>query len=119
MWLPELLIGFAAHRFRQYEFRRAARLLRAASALIDPGHPMLTPCRDFLLLHQDMHGAFGFFGPAQEEVVRNAPPGYSFDRDLRLPVTIDCLWALAECEGWRLFPSLPKMASDGSVSCSH
>jgi hypothetical protein len=117
MWLPELLIGFAAHRFREYEFRRAARLLRAACALMEPGHRMLTQCRDFLMLHQDMQGAFGFFGPAQEEVVRCAPPGYSFDRDLRLPVTIDCLWALAECDGWRLFPSLPKMEA-GSVTAS-
>jgi hypothetical protein len=111
MWLPELMIGFAHHRFREYEFRRATRLLRAACALTGPGHPMLASCRDFLMLHQNLHGPFGFFGPAEEDKVRTSAPGFSFDRDLRLPVTVDCLWALAECdrEGWRLFRSLPRI----------
>jgi len=116
-WLPELLIGFANHRFRQHEYRRATRLLRTASALTGPNHPMLTQCRDFLLLHQDIEGTFGFFSPAQDDVVRHAAPGFSFDRDVRLPVTLDCLWALAECGGddWRLFQSLPRVETSESI----
>jgi hypothetical protein len=75
----KLLLGLASHRFREYELRRATRLLRTAIGLIGPDQRMLAPCRDFLMLHQDMGGAFGFFGPAHDEVLRDAAPGFSFD----------------------------------------
>ena len=63
---------------------------------------------DFLRLHQRPEGAFGFFG-AEERKLREAAPRISVENELYLPVTLECVWALAEGldPRWRLFESLP------------
>ncbi len=107
-WLIELLIAVGMHYLREYDFPRATRLLRAASYLLTSEHSLLSQSYDFLLLHQDTTGAFGFLGPAQDALQRSSGAGFSVDLDARLPVTLQSIWTLAErdADGWRLYASL-------------
>jgi len=108
-WLIEVLLGVGMHHLREYDFPRATRLLRAASYLETSERPLLSQSYDFLRLHQDTTGAFGFLGPAQDAMLRRSGPGFSIDIDVRLPVTLQSIWTLAERGGarWRLYASLP------------
>jgi len=114
LWIGELLLGLAMHSLRRYDLPRGCELLRAASALGLSRAEGFRACMDFLRLHQRPEGAFGFFG-AEERRLREAAPQVSVETELYLPVTLECLWALAEgaegAEGldprWRLFASLP------------
>ncbi|MGZ4380968.1 MAG: hypothetical protein ACXVZ2_01620 [Gaiellaceae bacterium] len=55
----------------------------------------------FIHVNQLADGAFGFVGPEARSL--DADP----ERALSLPITVDCLWALAEAESdWRLFSSI-------------
>jgi len=114
LWIGELLLGLAMHSLRSYDLPRGCELLRAASALGLGRAAGFGACMDFLRLHQRPEGSFGFFG-AEERKLREAAPGVSAETALYLPVTLECLWALAEGAeraegldpGWRLFASLP------------
>ncbi len=97
-WIPEMLAGLATHCLRQYNFLTAGKLLRAILYL-DGG--VVEEHLGFLCLHQRPEGAFGFLGPEEGKL-----PGLEADLDLYLPVTVSCLWALAEGTGWRLYDSL-------------
>ena len=105
-WIPEMLAGLATHCLRQYNFMTATRLLRAMLYLGGGG---VEEHLGFLVLHQRPEGAFGFLGPEEGKLRGRADAeGFSADRDLYLPVTVNCLWALAEGAGtgWRLYGSL-------------
>jgi hypothetical protein len=110
LWIGDLLLGLAMHSLRHYDFQRGCELLRAASALGLSGAEGFRACMRFLRLHQRPEGAFGFFG-AEERKLREAAPQVSVETELHLPVTLECVWALAEGldPGWRLFESLPSM----------
>jgi hypothetical protein len=97
-WIPEMLAGLATHCLRQYNFLTAGKLLRAIVYL---GGGAVEEHLGFLCLHQRPEGAFGFLGP-EEGKLRDREA----DVDLYLPVTVSCLWALAEGAGWRLYDSL-------------
>jgi hypothetical protein len=97
-WILEMLAGLATHCLRQYNFLTATRLLRAIVYLGGGG---VEEHLGFLVLHQRPEGAFGFLGP-EEGKLRDREA----DVDLYLPVTVSCLWALAEGTGWRLYDSL-------------
>ncbi len=105
-WLPEMVIGYAMHALRQYNLLGACKLLRAA-AYLGAGEAASRECLDFLCLHQRPDGAFGYFGPEERKIAAGFPQGYSADLNLYLPVTLSCLWTLAECGdgGWRLLGS--------------
>jgi hypothetical protein len=103
-WIPEMLSGLATHCLRQYNFMTATKLLRAILYL---GGNAIDEHLGFLLLHQRPEGAFGFLGPEEGKLRGRADAeGFSTDLDLYLPVTVNCLWALAEGTGWRLYGSL-------------
>jgi hypothetical protein len=108
LWIGELLLGLAMHSLRRYDLQKGCELLRAASALGLGGVEGFHACMDFLRLHQRPEGAFGFFG-AEERKLREAAPRVDVETELYLPVTLECVWALAEGldPGWRLFASLP------------
>lgn len=97
-WIPEMLAGLATHCLRQYNFLTAGKLLRAIAYL---GGGPVEEQLGFLCLHQRPEGAFGFLGPEESRL-----PDRDADLDLYLPVTVSCLWALAEATGWRLYDSL-------------
>ena len=109
IWIAELLAGVAAYSLRRYDFARGGRLIRAVAAL-EPLNPssqdLIGHCLSFICLNQRQDGAFGFLAP-EARALEDAEPGYDSERTLALPVTVNCLWALAEAEsGWRLFGSL-------------
>jgi hypothetical protein len=110
-WVADLLTGLATHCLRQYNFLTACRLLRAL-VYLGAEAEAYQDCIRFLLLNQRLDGAFGFFGPEEGKLRSAAPEGFSADFDLYLPITVSCLWALAESagNGWRLYASLPVAA---------
>lgn len=105
-WLSQRVIGLAMHALRQYNLLGACKLLRAA-AYLGAGEAACRECLDFLCLHQRPDGAFGYFGPEERKIAAGFPQGFSADLHLYLPVTLSCLWTLAECGagGWRLWKS--------------
>ena len=109
-WLSELLVGFATHSFKEYDLVAGGKLLRAAAGLGLHREDNLTPCMEFLLLHQDPEGPFGFFGPVESAFADRPSSDFSLDLDLRLPVALESLWTIAELAntGWRMFSALPK-----------
>jgi hypothetical protein len=102
-WVGELLVGLAARFYRKYDFVTASRLLRHAAYLgVDSAH--LTDHVDFLVVQRRPEGGYGFFGAHEAPVRAAGGTGLSVERDLRLPVTVSCLVALAEVTtGWRLY----------------
>ena len=77
-------------------------------------HAQIAPCLSFLLLQQRPSGCFGLFGPEQSNLPVDAPVATM----LELPVTVECVWTLAEAGGsWRLFAALTGVTA-GSVRWS-
>lgn len=103
-WASELLAGVAAYTLRRYDFARGTRLLRAVTSLepaSEPARALLDDCVRFVYLNQRPDGAFGFIGPEARSLATDP------EVTLSLPITVDCLWALAEAESnWRLFSSV-------------
>jgi uncharacterized protein DUF6895 len=115
-WVGEMIAGFATHSLRQYNFLTACKLLRALAYLGAAEGEPYDDCIRFLLLNQRSEGAFGFFGPEEGKLRNVASQEFSVDFDLYLPVTVSCLWALAErpASGWRLYASLPSSEEHAS-----
>jgi hypothetical protein len=109
-WIEELLCGFAMHFLRQYDFLLGCRLLRS-SCYLKRDNPAIVECVQFLLLHQQPAGPFGFFGAEEAALEASRPESYSPEASLYLPITISCLSALAESSSlkWRLLGSLPRI----------
>jgi hypothetical protein len=105
-WLVDLVRGLATDAFRQYDIAGGCRLFRALLHLGGPG--AVAELRDYVLFQQRLDGAFGFFGP-EEAALRARAPKTDAALALSLPVTIQCLWSLAEAadSAWRLFRELP------------
>jgi hypothetical protein len=85
------------------------KLLRAAAhlGLGTAGANALNDTVEFLLWHRRPSGAFGYLGPEVAVVGAGIGESFSPDRDLYLPITVDCLWALAEMTSpWRLYGSI-------------
>jgi hypothetical protein len=110
-WIAELLAGFAMSCLRKYDLIMGCRILRAMSYLGVRSESIDQGLR-FLRLHQRSEGSFGFFGTEVRRLSRMEPDGFSADRDLYLPVTIECLWALREGvdRNWRLYKTIPAVA---------
>ena len=107
-----LLRGLAAHFLRQYDLAAAARVARALNYLEScregrAPNGLLNQVLDSLLLQQRPEGCFGFYGPSEGAALAALPAGSSLDVSLYLPITVECLWTLAEgtVPGWRLFDS--------------
>ena len=90
-WVGELFLALGTHYCRTYELITASRLLRAAAHLDADSRDGIVR---FLLCQRRPDGGFG--------------GGYPVDSaTFTLPVTINCLWAIAEaCLDWRLFDSV-------------
>ncbi|HVL23461.1 MAG TPA: hypothetical protein VM450_05215 [Thermomicrobiales bacterium] len=110
-WLVGLLRGLATDAFRQYDIAGGCRLFRALIHVDCPG--TVDEFRDYVLLQQRLEGAFGFFGP-EEAALRARAPEADTTLALSLPVTVQCLWSLAEAvdPAWRLFRELPQRRDD-------
>jgi hypothetical protein len=104
--LEELLSGKAMHLLRRYDLPRGARLLRGMAYLGLTGDEW-QDCLRFLLLHQRLDGAFGFYGLEERKLRETMPAGFCTTLDVSLVVTVECLWTLAESAGWRLLASFP------------
>ena len=62
---------------------------------------------DFLLLQQRHEGGYGFFGNTDKKLRTANGVRFCADLDLYLPMTLSCLWALAEaCGDWQLYSSV-------------
>lgn len=107
-WIPELLAGLAITYFRKYDLLTGSRILRALCYLGAPAES-LAPGIGFLKVHQRPDGAFGFFGIESYELRDKVPDRLALDIELSLPVTIECLWTLAEASNanWRLYQTFP------------
>lgn len=109
-WLAEILAGFAAHRLRRNSLLTATRLLRAYQYTCHGNDSLLRSRPDLfylILALQRDDGRFGWMGAETAELERLSGGSPSHRYDLSLPVTVDCLWTLAECCGldWRLVRS--------------
>jgi len=96
-WLADFVAGLAVDALRRYDLMRGARFLRAGAS-IGAGQ-LQRQCAHYLIFNQREDGAFGLFGP--ELAQRRQQLGTAADD--HLPVTVDCLLALAEYfRDWRL-----------------
>jgi hypothetical protein len=111
-WIGELLCGLTMHFFREYDLPLGCRLLQVLSYLGQETRPGFDSCMRFLLAQQRPDGSFGFFGPEEGAIRENAGPGFSWEEQVILPMTVRCLWTLVEAAGggWRLFAALPRYA---------
>jgi hypothetical protein len=109
-WFNDMLLGFAIAALRRYDLIAGSRWLRAARYL-GIGGEMFEACRAFLRLHQRPEGPFGFFGAEERTLLQQLPKVRSslfIETSLYLPVTVECLWTLAEVtNGWRLYGTIP------------
>jgi hypothetical protein len=108
-WLAELIWSLTKSYLHSYDLPLGCKLLRAAVHL-DLASAEAADLGDavgFLLLHHRPSGAFGYLGAEEEVVKARIGEGFSPERDLYLPVSVHCLWALAETTSpWRLYRSI-------------
>jgi hypothetical protein len=108
-WLASMLRGLAVHHLRQYDLPTGCRLLRALTHVTSSS--LAPDLVRFLFAQQRADGSFGLLGP-EEAQLKLLAPELAPDLALYLPVTVQCLWTLAEgCSDWRLFRDLPQVAS--------
>jgi len=103
----ELLAALTVRFFRCYDFITATKLLRTAVYLQLDAKDRLVDLIEFILLQHRPEGGYGFFAAQEASVKETVGKQFSADRDLYLPVTLNCLCALAEATSeWRLYGNL-------------
>lgn len=112
-WLPFLAAGLCVDACRRYDLLRASTLLRTGQWMAPddgPARRILRGCARYLMFNQREDGAFGLLGP--ELAARGDRLGTEGDDEsLLLPVTVGCVWALAEgLTDWRLLEELGRLA---------
>ena len=107
--VARFLRGFAISAFREYDLLTGCKCLRALIHLdcLDDAKDLAT----FVARQQRPDGSFGFLGPEQAELDALAA-WVDSDTALYLPMTVQCLWSLAEWyrQDWRLFRDIPAVA---------
>jgi len=112
-WVPQLIAGLALNACRRYDLFKASSLLRIGISISADdmcARRLLRRCARYLIFNQREDGAFGFLGP--ELANRPKDRGSAMDEtDCLLPLTVNCLLALAESSGdWRLLTALGTLA---------
>jgi len=106
VWMKDLVLGFAMGALRKYELIAGCRWMRAACYLGMRGE-RLEACVEFLRLHQRPEGPFGYYDTAEQLALVKLPKiplPFFIGTSINLPVTVECLWTLAEVTTpWRLF----------------
>jgi hypothetical protein len=111
-WLLELASAWGLYALRRYDLIAGANRLRVVG-WCNPGNKAtranLHHGIEFLLQQQRPEGDFGFLGPELRRYREMDPPGPG-EIELRLLVTTECMWTLAEAvrPSWRLYSSLPR-----------
>jgi len=99
--LPILLEGASLAALRAYDLPLGMRLLRARRYLGRAATPGVAAACEFLVSSQGPGGGFGDYDGAVAAIaVRGGRDG---DAQLRLPVTLQALWTLAEIGGVSVF----------------
>lgn len=109
-YLERILPIILLQSFRDYRLETGAILLRTLRYMRVPRNKTLRLAIEFLIDQQRSDGRFGYFAIETDEI-SSLENHQEFDsiRQLYLPITLSCLWALAETAvpGFRLF-MLPK-----------
>jgi hypothetical protein len=102
--LADALDGAAMAGLQDYDLDFACQALRARAYVSNRRGLAAQTALRFLLSNQDFDGSFGFFDDAMARKVRGIDPRL----ELRMPVTLACLWTIAEMglAGYRLFRDL-------------
>ena len=79
---------------RQYNLEMGTLLLRTMNYLHLQDIAFSTAL-NFVLMQQQPDGRFGFLGPEASQL-RSTKPQFNEEFDLYLPLTVSCLWAIAE-----------------------
>ena len=111
-WFLEMASGWCLHALRRYDLIDGAVRLRALAWCRPRSQwtrATLQQGTEFLLLQQRPDGDFGFLAPELRRLRETDPPAF-VETTLRLSVTIESLWTLAEAvqPGWRLYSCLPR-----------
>jgi hypothetical protein len=106
-WVGELLSGLSVRFFRSSDILTACNLARNISYLGFSADSSRADLIDFVLLQRRPEGGYGFFGAADRSLSTASGGAFMADSDLYLPITLSCLWTLAEATGgWRLYRSV-------------
>ena len=102
--LADALDGAAMAGLQDYDLDFACQALRARAYVSNRRGLASQTALRFLLSNQDVDGSFGFFDDAIARTVRGIDPRL----ELKMPVTLACLWTIAEMHlaGYRLFRDL-------------
>ena len=97
------LMAHASRRFVACDLATACLLVRAAHHLVPLSGQSVADLTAEILLHQRSEGGYGLV-----EIEPGETPGvFNADADLHLPLTLTCLWTLAELStDFRLYRSL-------------
>jgi hypothetical protein len=93
--LDMVLESITMHTLRRYKLELSGLLLRAIAYLGYRESLGMRTARNYIIANQSMDGPFGFFDEEIEAMRQEVPEPYASLR-LQLPVSLACLWALAE-----------------------
>ena len=100
------LMAHASRLFVARDLETACLLVRAAHHLVPLSAQLIAELTAEILLHQRSEGGYGLVEIA-ESAAGDTLIGFNADADLRLPLTLTCLWTLAElATDFRLYRSL-------------
>jgi hypothetical protein len=92
--LPTVLQASALQLLKTYEFRLGCLLLRALVYIGERETLAMRTARAFIIENQEIDGSFGFLAP---EITALSAKSIDYNSlNLQLPVTLACLWTLAE-----------------------
>lgn len=111
----QLLEGAAIHALQRYDLPLAMRCLRARGYMNKQASLGLRSGKSFIQLIQCSDGSFGDFESAIEKMKLEPERSNSAELHIKLPITFQALWTLAELEStdFRLFQE-----AFGQIGCS-
>jgi hypothetical protein len=106
--LPVLLL----QELRDYDLELGSSLLRAVCYLgsrTEQAEQSVCHAVNFLVSQQQVDGRIGYLTIESQHLDTRTSGHFSADTELFLPISVSCIWALSESQGFRMFGRLPPL----------
>ena len=98
--------------FRTYDLEIGSLVLRTLGYIGTPETPLIRSSRQFLLMQQQRDGRFGYLAKERTAFLEaESVTSAVVEERLDVPISVSCIWALAEAVGANLFSSVGELSA--------